>query len=196
MRMLSKRQGGLGGSPWETLVIKHSRPDRGWVISSKEGDRAGSVICNPTPGGIDIYIVNAQREVSVLIEASQDGAGSVAFLVPVGPIVGRTGRFRFLGRLARSTGRLDNKFVFQPAVEQEVLVAIGSALSRSFVIRRGGKEVASFEKGSKSLEIKINAPLVPLDKAVVIGIAVATSFTAELKGSLRDDMKLPAIVLA
>nr|MDO8086762.1 hypothetical protein [Candidatus Sigynarchaeum springense] len=186
----------MGNTPWETLVIKHSRLDKGYVMTSNGGGRAGSIICNKTPDGMDIYIVDAFHEVSVVLETCNDGMDTVAFLVPVGKIVDNKGKFRLLGRLARSTGRLDNKFVFQPAADQDVFVAIGSALSRSFVIRRRGIEVASFVKEGKTLEIAMNSPLLPVDKAIVIGIGIATSLRGELASALRSDLKIPTIVQA
>ncbi|MEX2684315.1 MAG: hypothetical protein Q6373_022275 [Candidatus Sigynarchaeota archaeon] len=184
----------MGSVPWETLVIKHSRLDRAYVITSKSGGHVGSIICNQTPDGLDIYIVDASHEVTVLLEAYNDMADSVAFLVPVGNIVDNRGKFRLLGRLARSTGRRDNKFVFQPVTDQDVFVIIGSALSRSCVVRRKGVEIASFVKTGKYLEITMNSPLLPVDKAIVIGIGVATSLQAELASALRGDMKLPTII--
>jgi hypothetical protein len=178
----------------ETLVIKHSRADRGYVIAHKDGGRVGSLICNPTPGGMDIYVTNAQHEVWVVLEMSQDGAGTVAFLVPAGPIIGRVGKFRMLGRLARSSGRMDNKFVFQPAAEQDVVIAIGSPLSRSFVVRRGGREIASIVKGTRSLEIVMNTSLTCSEKGIVVGIAIANCLLPELRNHLKDDMKLPKVL--
>ncbi len=178
----------------ETLVIKHSRADRGYVIAHKDGGRIGSVICSSTPGGMDIYVTNANHDVWVALEVKPDSAGSVVFLTPVGKIDGRVGKFRLLGMLARSTGRLDNKYVFQPATEQDVLVAIGSALSRSFVIRRGGKEITSIVKGTKSLEIMITASLTVSEKAIVVGIAIANCLQPELKSHLKDDARLPKVL--
>ncbi len=178
----------------ETLVIKHSRADRGYVIAHKDGGRIGSIICCSTPGGMDIYVTNANHDVSVALEVKPDSAGSVVFLVPVGSIDGRVGKFRLLGMLARSTGRLDNKYVFQHATEQDVLVAIGSALSRSFVVRRGGRDIASIVKGAKGLEIAINAPLTTSEKAIVMGIAIALSLQSELKSHIKDDNKFPKVL--
>jgi hypothetical protein len=161
------------------------------VIAHKDGGRVGSVICSSTSSGMDIYVTNANHDVWVALEVKPDSA---VFLVPVGKIEGRVGKFRLAGRLARSTGRLDNKYVFQSATEQDVLVVIGSALSRSFVIRRGGREIASIVKGTKSLEIAINAPLTISEKAIVIGIAIANCLQSELKSHLKDDNKLPKIL--
>ncbi len=178
----------------ETLVIKHSRADRGYIIAHKDGGRIGSIICSSTPGGMDIYVTNANHDVWVALEMKPESAGSVVFLVPVGAIDGRVGKFRLLGRLARSTSKLDNKFVFQPATEQDVLVAIGSALSRSFAVRRGGREIVSIVKSTKGIEIMINAALTISEKAIVIGIAIANCLQSELKSHLKDDNKLPKVL--
>jgi hypothetical protein len=186
----------MGNSIVDTLVIKHNRADRGYVIGRKDGGRVGSIICSLTAGGMDIYVTNEQHEVWVALEVNQDAAGSVAFLAPVGPITGRVGNFRMLGRLARSTGMRDNKFVFQPTTQQDVLVAIGSALSRSFVLRRGGREIAGIVKGTKSVEIWIETQLVSWEKAIVIGIAIATCLVAELKSHLKDDARIPKVLMA
>lgn len=184
----------MGNACDEQLVIKHSRADRGYVITRKDGGRVGSIICNQTASGMDVFITNAMHNVWMVLDIRHDAPDSAAFLVPAAPIHGRAGKFHVLGQLARSTRMLGNKFVFQPVMEQDMVLAIGSALSRSLVIRRGGKDIGHVLQTNKRLDISLAGGLGERDKGIVVGIAIATCLQAELASNLKEDMKVPEIL--